>query len=131
MAKTRNHSVRFEEKDFEFICKRENLKTAQMVVTFLLNEYLKLYRVEKKSIFAVEKEIYDAPPLPKSFRDEPKQWQDSGADLQVWRNEINNCESLQELDYIGQRIASSSLSRVEQSVLNTFGKQIGKQKGLI
>ncbi len=49
--KTKPHTIRFEEGDFKFICKRENLQTAQAILNFLMGEYLKLYKVEKKSIY--------------------------------------------------------------------------------
>lgn len=62
MAKTRNHSVRFEQSEFDFIRKREKLTTAQSVVSFLMDNYIKIYKVEKKSIFLVEEEPKDNTP---------------------------------------------------------------------
>lgn len=38
--KTKNYSVRFEENHFKFICEREELDSAQKVVSFLLTEYV-------------------------------------------------------------------------------------------
>lgn len=62
MAKTRNHSIRFEQSDFDFICKREKLTTAQSIVSFLMDNYIKIYKVEKRSVFLVEdNQDYDAP----------------------------------------------------------------------
>jgi len=75
--KTRNHSVRFDEDNFNFVCKREGLDSGQKVVDFLLNEYCKLYRVEKQSIYAVvnQPDFFDAPPVQKNYsKDEPRQW---------------------------------------------------------
>lgn len=76
MAKTKNHSVRFEDGDFAFICKRESLKTAQQVVSFLLGNYIKIYKVEKKSIFLVdETPINGITKKEIPFIDEPPQYE--------------------------------------------------------
>ncbi len=81
MGKTKNHSVRFEEDDFNFVSNRTGIKTGQKLVDFLLSEYCKLYRVEKPSIFLQDipefKKLFDSPPIPNTyFGDEPKQWQE-------------------------------------------------------
>lgn len=61
MAKTNQIGVRFDTDKLEFIKNRVNLKTPQKVVNFLIDEFCKLYMVEKKSVFdvgvPVEKEI--------------------------------------------------------------------------
>lgn len=54
--KTKPHTIRFEESDYDFICKRENLQTAQSILDFLMTEYIKIYKVQKPSIFLVPKE---------------------------------------------------------------------------
>lgn len=61
MAKTSPIGVRFEKDQLDFIFEREGFKSAQQVVHFLMGEYCKLYRDEKKSVFnGLQKE---APPL--------------------------------------------------------------------
>lgn len=58
--KTKPIGVRFDEEDLEFIKKREGIRTPQQVIYFLMSEYMKIYRVEKPSIFiAGSKESFD------------------------------------------------------------------------
>ena len=61
-------SIRYDPEDAEFIFKREGLQTIQQVIDFLLHEYCKIYRVEKKSVFDVK----DEPDNNKSERHYPK-----------------------------------------------------------
>lgn len=55
--KTKPCGVRFNIDEFEFIKKNENLETAQQVVYFLMNEYMKLFR--KPRVFSEINNRYD------------------------------------------------------------------------
>ena len=48
--------IRFKVSEVDLVKKRESLKTLQEVYDFLIYEYMKLYKVEKPSIFISEKE---------------------------------------------------------------------------
>lgn len=49
--KSKPHTFRFNQDDFNFISKRENLKTAQQIFDFLIKEYIKIFKVDRPSIF--------------------------------------------------------------------------------
>lgn len=130
MAKTRNHSVRFENKDFEFICRRENLKTAQNVVSFLLKEYIKLYKVEKQSVFQSEPlKEYDSPRLPKYVQDEPKKWQEPQTlpTYDNYLNQINGCTTLDEIKTVMVKVKNDTeLLWLQKNNLEKAAKFISK-----
>ncbi len=98
----------------------------------LYNELLDIAQKISGKITEQPQKVYDAPKPQNNFQDEPKQWEVPEMDnLQKWKAEINNCENIEELNYVGQRISSSSLSRLEQTILTKYGKHIGEQKGFI
>lgn len=123
MSKSKPHSVRFEENDFDFICRREQLKTAQQVVTFLLSEYLKLYKVEKKSVFAVVNEVYDSGKLPPNFsRDEPLKFEKPKPPkilktVQLYISLKRECNSQEEWDEIWAEVESAEHLSDKQKLL--------------
>lgn len=136
MAKTKNHSIRFDESDWEFICKRQGFKTAQQVVNFLIFEYMKLYKVEKPSIFIQEQpKIYDSPKIENNyFSDEPKQWAEPNkkelSNFESWKKEISGCDESYELEKLVSLMEKDKdLLWNEKNELKRFCLQIGKQKG--
>lgn len=72
--KTNPIGIRFEERQLELIRKRENLTTPQSIVSFLMNEYEKIWGVQKTSVLLHHpKKEYDAPKMDLPTHDEP-QW---------------------------------------------------------
>lgn len=76
--KSKPHTIRFDENDYDFICKRENLKTAQSILDFLMSEYMKIYKIEKPSIFIpANKESFDGKKNKRLSIDEVGQFEES------------------------------------------------------
>lgn len=125
--KTATSGVRYKINDLEFIKKKERLNTLQEVVYFLMSEYLKLYKVEKVSIFSAPKDVYDGPRLPNNFtHDEPPMFSThkpklilrSGEQWQAFKRECNNIEEWEELKQ--QIIDAPNLSPKQiQLIINT------------
>jgi len=130
VKKTRNHSVRFDEEDFDFVSKRTGIKTGQQLVDFLLSEYCKLYKVEKPSIFFKDipdfKKVFDAPSIATNyFKDEPKQWQEPKKILtrsaEQWHQLKRECENPEQWTELKEEILNASnLSQKQiQLIINT------------
>lgn len=134
MAKSKPHTIRFEEEDFNFICKRENLKTAQGIISFLMDNYIKLYKVEKQSIFIAEpQKEYDAPRLPISTQDEPKKWQEAPINqFDAYKKEFLESTSYVDL-YFGVTLMKKdkSLNFRQISELELIAAKVKEQKGFI
>jgi len=116
--------VRFDIEKLAFIKQREKLESNQQVVDLLVNKYW----WEWKMPIPTHKEV-----PPDNLKEEkvyqpPKEIIDP---LQDWKDDLNNCESGEEINYVGQKIATSGLSRHDQNVLNKFGKMICEKKGFI
>lgn len=142
MAKTNNHSVRFDKDDFEFICKREGLQKGQKIVDFLLSEYCKLYRVENTSVFATTKEVYDAPKLPINFKhDEPPMFPlpkpesmfSAPVDkFQEHKSNITYSDSKKELvANVTAMKKEMFLNNKQKMELEIYAKQVMEEKGFI
>lgn len=112
--KSKPHTFRFNQDDFNFISKRENLKTAQQIFDFLIKEYMKLFRVDRPSIFLTNapdvgytegesKEIYPTKEI-RSINSKIKRSFENYQQLRMdceneedWvelKREISNCEHL-------------------------------------
>lgn len=137
--KTKPHTIRFEEEDFKFICKRENLKTAQGVLNFLMAEYLKLYKVEKKSVFDYSYSIEDS----KSVKLDDKVALSPNVILEyapmftepvkpisqydAYIKELRECRTLQEINMLHGIIKKDSTLFPKQILaLENLGKELSK-----
>lgn len=116
MSKTKPHTIRFEETDFDFICKREELNTAQQVVSFLLSEYIKLYKVEKKSVFDVKEETktYD---LPKDYI--PVSSIKITRSFEYYKQARIDCETEEDWRELKKEILDSDLPQRQKALLTT------------
>jgi hypothetical protein len=138
MAKTKNHSVRFDKENFNFACKRIGVESGQKLVDFLLSEYCKLYRVENKSVFATKENIdsYDGEKTNVIKLDEVGQYQEINyiaheeSQIEAWEKDMQSCEDSYELERVVSLMKKDTgLKWDEKNELERFGLQIYRQKG--
>jgi hypothetical protein len=138
MSKTKNHSVRFDEENFKFACKRIGVESGQKLVDFLLSEYCKLYRVENKSVFATKENAgsYDGEKNNTLKLDEVGQHQETNyvaheeSQIEAWKKDMQSCEDRYELERIVSLMKKDTeLKWSEKNELERFGLQTYKQKG--
>lgn len=123
--KTKPHTIRFEESDYDFICKRENLQTAQSILDFLMTEYIKIYKVQKPSIFLVPKESdYDGKETNRNSLDEPLKFEEPKRKLirtfEQYRQLKLDCENEEDWNTLADEIrdAPNLSTKQKQLLLN-------------
>lgn len=140
--KTATSGVRYKINDLEFIKKKERLNTLQEVVYFLMSEYLKLYKVEKVSIFSAPKDVYDGPRLPNNFtHDEPPMFPlpkpesmfSAPVDkFKEHKNNITYSDSKKELvANVTAMKKDMFLNNKQKMELEAYAKQVMEEKGFI
>jgi hypothetical protein len=115
MAKTKPTGVRFDEDEIAFVRARTKLNTPQSIVSFLMREYCKMYRVEKPSVFMMpeneveESEIHKNPYFGISV-EQPKKFKQSFENFQLLKVECDNEEDwaklakeIREADHLSNR----------------------------
>ena len=120
--KTKPHTIRFDESEYDFICKRENLKTAQSILDFLMSEYMKIYKVEKPSIFiTVGKGSYDGKNINPYTTDEPLQYKQPQRQLirtyEQYRQLKVECETEEDWLILANEIKNASTLSTKQKQL--------------
>lgn len=139
--KTNPTGIRFEKEDLDFIKKREGIDTPQQVVYFLCSEYVKLYKVEKKSVFE-STDIKFKAATPKSYEgalannlatDEIAMFQQVPIDkYDVHKNKISNSENRQELiNSVNSMKKEMFLNTKQKMELEAYAKQVLEDKGFI
>jgi hypothetical protein len=142
MGKTKNHSVRFDEDNYSFACKREGIKSGQKLVDFLLNEYCKLYKAENKSVFDYKNHIEDIKNsdaftdrivLAKSVKIEPTLSFTEPIDkFTLHKNNITNSDSRQDLvNSVNNMKNDMFLNRKQKWELEDLAKGVMENKGFI
>lgn len=132
--KTNPIGIRFEIEDLELIKKRENLKTNQKVVDFLLSEYCKLYKVEKPSIFAIQdltKTTNEIKPNEQPISNftvliPPQAEVEALSEFEKFKKEIYKCTTVGEIEKVMQGIKGALMFRKEKLLLEEIAKDHSK-----
>lgn len=129
--KTKPHTIRFEESEYDFICKRENLKTAQSILDFLMSEYMKIYKVEKPSIFiSATKESYNGKNVDTYSMDESAQFEQPKSEIHkseekdffYFKDKILKTTSREEIEKVVREVDEVVLTFIEKRDLKLLAK---------
>lgn len=133
--RTRPHTVRFNEDDFNFICRRQNLKTAQSILDFLVSEYMKLYRVEKPSIFTpTQQKNFDDSKIKTEIKNEVGQSkvQTEIIDpIQIYKQEFLEAQTQEQLERSYRAMEKEPMVWKFKVELRQLANKIREEKGFI
>ena len=133
--KTATSGVRYKINDIEFIKKRQGLKTLQEVFYFLVGEYIKLYRVEKPSIFT--------PTQPKDFGDseirteikdevgQSKVQTEIIDPIQIYKQEFLEAQTQEQLERSYRAMEKEPMVWKSKVELRQLANKIREEKGFI
>lgn len=130
---TKTSGIRFKVEDMTFVQKRENLDTVQKVFTFLMNEYLKLYRIEKKSVYAVNNQIEEKsiniPTTKTEYRDNEPSFIDP---FEFYKYQFSESQSIDELTRnVALMKKDNAIMWKQRTALEAFAVQVQQEKGFI
>lgn len=136
MAKSKNHSIRFEESHLVFVQKKKSMESPQKIVNFLLKDFWDRHHMEiplKPNIEykAPTQESYDGNKLNPAIHDEAPFWETTDSPLvskyDIYYKRITNAVTIPEIESIIKEVnADSVLVWAEKKLLRDYAQECSK-----